>query len=607
MKKASQILIITVIGVAIILADVWLLGPVAAIFAAAYKWLAGGLHGHPNYASAWWYFHHPLAAARAWLGGHLSQPEVRSWWIGLNGLIAATVLLSRLVRKLSLAQYFEGLLSALKFNSGKKRSENRDIISLHMNPLKFSLKKHLDRSRRKEIFLGLDDRRRPVTIPMVKLKEHIHILGGSGTGKTSLAVLPICIQAIRQGLPVICIDFKGDEQAVKLLAREARAAGKKFHFFTLHPRLATSTYNPLASGSVISKVERVMIALELIFEGEAKFYSYVQQSFFIPLLQRLEDEKVAYTLKDIQQLLESPRLLETLTGKEVNENQLKGLTAALTPYGEWKQINNPSPDIDLGEVMQRGEVCYFDLRSAITPTVSSALGKMIAMDLQAQAVYRNEGDPITVIAIDEFQNMACDAFRNIVAKVRSAGYGLVLANQALGDLAAVSRDFANVITTNTATKIVFNVEDPADAEYFARRSGHVLLEVSSESTSRSQAAWLNVWNGKHLTQGESHSQVETYHIHPNVFLKLPFGKSVIFRRGQVATLTNHAHLLTLAEKKMLEQEPWPTPPDLHSPSTKTVSDFVEELKADLIQSKASKPAPARPDAARLIEVEEIKL
>jgi len=82
--------------------DVWLLSSVAAIFAAVYKWLAGGLHGHPNYTSAWWYFQHPLATARAWLGGRLSQPEVRSWWIGLNVFIAVTWTLRRIALQFDL-------------------------------------------------------------------------------------------------------------------------------------------------------------------------------------------------------------------------------------------------------------------------------------------------------------------------------------------------------------------------------------------------------------------------------------------------------------------------------------------------------------------------
>jgi len=89
-------------------------------------------------------------------------------------------------------------------------------------------------------------------------------------------------------MPVIVIDFKGDKQAIQLLARETATAGKRFFLFSLHPQVPSNTYNPLSSGSATSKVERIMTALQLVFEGEAKFYTYCQQAMFLPLVKHFD-------------------------------------------------------------------------------------------------------------------------------------------------------------------------------------------------------------------------------------------------------------------------------------------------------------------------------
>lgn len=290
-----------------------------------------------------------------------------------------------------------------------------------------------------------------------------------------------------------------------------------------------------------------MTALELIHAGEAKFYSYVQQSTFIPLLKELDARGVSYTLEDIYNIFRNPKLMEELTGEEISGNHMKGLTAALTAYADLAQINSAAPEINLAEIMQAGDVCYFDLRSAYAPEVSAALGKMIAMDLQTLAAGRTQMDRLAVIAIDEFQNMACQAFKNIISKVRSANYGLILANQAMSDLRAVSQDFFNTVMTNSATKIVFIVEDPADAMFFARRGGNILHETTSHSHSNSVHIIPSLRPRE--TVSESISELETYLIHPNVISQLPVGKSVIFRRSEMATLGNHAHMIPKAEER----------------------------------------------------------
>ncbi|MDK2888538.1 MAG: hypothetical protein PWP72_1416 [Thermoanaerobacter sp.] len=582
--------------------DVWILGTAAAWLHGLGTWLKGqSIFATPAekaaaaraFESVSWYWSHPITVARAWLSGRpLSKPEVRQIWLMLNLAVLA-------LAGTGLAWW---KLGGYRKRWGTNNVGDRDIEKLRFTRVKFDPNRYLERTPENRIFLGLDDSRRPVTVPVARMVEHVHILGGSGTGKTSFAVVPICIQAIRRGMATVVVDFKGDKGAIQQLAREARAAGKKFFLFSLHPQIAGNTYNPLASGGALSKVERVMTALELVYEGEARFYSYCQQAVFLPLIKYLDDRGVRYTLRDIQEILKNPELVQELTGEEMSPGQIKGLTAALTPYADLEAINDPEGDIDLAEVMAAGDVAYFDLRSAVAPELASALGKMIAMDLQALAAFRTPQDRMALVAIDEFQNMACPAFRNIISKVRSAGYALVLANQALGDLRAVGEDFLNTVVTNTSTKIIFNVEDPGDAEYFARRSGQVVVSTHGFSTSREAKHPLAT-----TSYGESVQEYDKHKIHSNVFLCLPFGKSVIFRRGEVAVLGNHAHLITRDEKDRLERMPYPEPERVVKQGVKTVNQLVEQMKARRVGGQARpRPRPGQPENAP-VQAEEITM
>ncbi|OPX92607.1 MAG: AAA-like domain protein [Pelotomaculum sp. PtaB.Bin104] len=578
--------ILSVIGLTVFFfLNVWLLGTLAAAIQGAGMWSVGNsvfasasqkasaVHAFDNVS---WYFHHPFLTARAWLtkpASELSSPLVKQIWLALNGFLLFTVTAAYILRKLKKVFFPDTLIAP-----------DRDIRELRFKQVIFNAEREIQRTPAGQVFLGLDDHRRLVRVAWQEMTEHVHILGGSGSGKTSLAVIPICVQAIRRGLPVIAIDFKGDKQAIQLLARETKKTGKKFYLFSLHPRVKSNTYNPLNFGNTLSKVERVMTALELVFEGEAKFYTYCQQAVFIPLLKHLDGAGIKYTMKDVQQLLKNVGLVEKITGDEMTPGQVKGLTAALTPYADLGRINDPEPDIDLGRVMETGDVVYFDLRSAIAPELTAAMGKMIAMDLQARASYRDQTDKITILAIDEFQNMACRAFRNIISKVRSANYALVLANQALGDLQAIGEDFLNTITTNTRTKIVFNVDDPADAEYFAKRSGQIIIRVESRSRSSSMPAGIAAGGGQ-STEGESIHEQDKHLVHSNTLLKLPFGKSVIYRRGELALLSNHSHLISRSEKDQLEREPYPDPAKVSKRGVKTVGQVVSQMKQDIIEGQ----------------------
>ena len=119
------------------------------------------------------------------------------------------------------------------------------------------------------------------------LTHHLHVLGPTGSGKTSLVILPLAKQAIDKGRGCCFIDFKGDDVFKKYVQERAKETGKNFYYFSIDPDEPSVGYNPLSSGDIHSKVDRIMAALELIYHGPAGFYSNVQAMAFVELLKEM--------------------------------------------------------------------------------------------------------------------------------------------------------------------------------------------------------------------------------------------------------------------------------------------------------------------------------
>ncbi|MFH1655453.1 MAG: TraM recognition domain-containing protein [Candidatus Omnitrophota bacterium] len=182
---------------------------------------------------------------------------------------------------------------------------------------------------------------------------------------------------------------------------------------------------------------------------------------------------------------------------------------------------------------------------------------MLIIDLKCQAVSRKESDLPYFIFIDEFQNLACSHFVDVISKVRSANFCLVLSNQSRGNLSNVSPAFENAIFTNTAIKIIFMQEDPFDAKFWSDKTG----QTTYQDKSTLQVDTLNADNkgakfdGLRSSQGNIRTATKNY-ISENVFLRLPFAKSIIFSRGKLTCIANHEFLFNKAERDRIISVPF---------------------------------------------------
>ena len=73
----------------------------------------------------------------------------------------------------------------------------------------------------------------PVLLHKKLLKRHAHILGSSGSNKTSIGIAPLLSQVMSQGdSSILIIDMKGDMSLFECARRESQFVGLPFKWFT---------------------------------------------------------------------------------------------------------------------------------------------------------------------------------------------------------------------------------------------------------------------------------------------------------------------------------------------------------------------------------------
>lgn len=441
----------------------------------------------------------------------------------------------------------------LKLDKDIHKRKELSIESVSFKKVRYDISKKLSRYKKTDkYFLGVSDEREDIVLDEDILNHHLHVLGSTGSGKTSLAILPLSSQAMDKKRGCCFIDFKGDEVFKKYVQKKALENKKKLHYFSIDPNEPSIGYNPLSSGDILSKVDRIMTALELIYQGPAGFYSNVQAMTFVELLKRMTVEKQEVNFLGVKEALENPNFLMSV---DVTRQEVKGLLAAISWIAGVGVINHGQ--LDLSRVIKNGDIAFFALKSQVNTRLAEAIGRMLIIDLKSQAVLRKETDPPYFIFIDEFQNLACSHFVDVISKVRSANFCLVLSNQSRGNLSSVSDAFENAIFTNTATKIIFAQEDPLDARFWSEKTGQTTYQDKSVFQVDTMAADNKgaKLDGLRSAQGNIHTAKKNY-ISENVLLRLPFAKSVVFSRGRLTRIANHEFLFSKEERDRLISLPF---------------------------------------------------
>lgn len=350
------------------------------------------------------------------------------------------------------------------------------------------------------IYLGWEPFRRfPVMVHRPLLHEHGYIQGDSGSGKTSLGLIPLVANLIgtrnsrvSEDPAVVIFDLKGDKALFETARRFAWAAGKTFKHFTPELNRSSFHFNPFLdmegqNRSMVQVAELLLDALALN-HGEGYGRTYFSRRSRDLLLDALSEQPRAATFEDLLSTLQ--RLVQAQPAAYKDAFELMATIRALTCYPQLNVRPGTTPPehtIHMPSVLAERQVVYFWLPSATESVSVREIGKLALYSLLSAAIARQPsseedraddarfGPRRAYLVIDEFQRLVGENFKVVLEQARSFGIGVILANQSISELKTASADLRNTVRTNTRIKMHFSVQNPADLKELSEASGEDLV------------------------------------------------------------------------------------------------------------------------------------
>lgn len=435
-------------------------------------------------------------------------------------------------------------------------------------------------TERESVWVGLHaDADYPVLLHRSILREHAHILGDTGSGKTAMALAPMATQLIRMAgrdarMPadrdnphssVVIIDLKGDLTLFHGARIEAEQAGLPFQWFTDSLHRSTYVFNPFQqhhfSQLSLNQRTEVLVDALALHHGEGygrSYFSRVNRRVLSRLLHAYS--KRIHSFRDLYIHANKRDILGKLfqfTNKEIDD--AGELLAMLENLASFEALNrsNPTLDehrIDMYQTATRPQVVYFYLQSAMETASVREIGKLVVYCLLSAAAHRGHANHLVYLMIDEFQQLASTNLELILRQARSMGIATVLANQTISDLSTPHSNLIHTVQANTRFKQFFASTDLRQQDDIMKASGETIDYVQH---------WVN--NGR----DEPASEVETVQPrltrndiiratdHPDLsIMHIPRGKGCAQMGGFSFVARSQFHI---PESKYHDRErmPWP--------------------------------------------------
>lgn len=314
----------------------------------------------------------------------------------------------------------------------------------------------------KGIFVGLEDGRHPVYIPLGQFHEtHTQVIGASGSGK-GIALGLLAYQFALSGECVIVMDPKGDKRLPMVAALAAKKAGKKFWFLDLRPE-SPPQFNLLA-GAAEHEIEELLVAgLGLQpTAGAGDYYRGI-------------DQDAAAAVAQYATSLDKPGVVTLFDFARQNSEVAKAenFVRRLGQVAQLKAIQT-SHNLDLPGLIARGDVLY--IRGSTDNYRVKSLQTMLLIRL-LQVIKSNESGRKVALFMDEFKHLLCSVSLDALGVAREMGSGChaILAHQSMGDLGGCPglrrEDVEPRVVDNTTLKLVYRLNDANSSADFAARSG----------------------------------------------------------------------------------------------------------------------------------------
>lgn len=369
--------------------------------------------------------------------------------------------------------------------------------------------------------LGISDRvRRRVAIAVEDASHHIHVVGETGTGKSTLIAQMVLADA-EAGRGAVVIDPKGDLVNAIVERLPASAIERTCLLDPDDPEMAVGL-NVLAGDDKDLVVDHVVSIFKRIYEGAWGPRSDDIMRAACLTLAQLPDA----TLAEVPLLLTNRDLRAAVRHKSEifdKAGELRGFWDWYEQLGEQQRAQNTAPlmnklrafllrghvraivgqanpKLDIDSLLSDGGLLLARIpKGTLGEETSRLLGAFVVARVW-QAAMRRAGTPEATrkpigLYVDEMHNYLAlpRSFEDMLAEARGYGLSMVLAHQHMGQL---PKEMREALAANARTKIVFACS-PDDAKVLSKHFDGFLEEQDLANLSVYQAACRPCINGGH--------------------------------------------------------------------------------------------------------------
>lgn len=345
--------------------------------------------------------------------------------------------------------------------------------------------------------LGVSDvgQTRPVGLRVADARHHLHVLGATGVGKSTL-LAQMLLDDITRHRGVVLIDPKGD-LVTDLLERMPAEAADRLVLFDPDQPGPVPCLNPLHGGGRDLAVDQLVSIFHRIYGSS---WGPRTEDVFRSACLTLRSQGGVSTLADLPRLLGEDafraRVTDGLTDpvlqgfwSQYESLPVSARTAATAPLMNKLRafllrpfvrdaLAGGDSTVDMGQVLDGG-ICFVRIpKGQLGDETTRLFGSLIVASVWQAATARSATPhaqrPDATMVLDECQNFLNmpSSLDDMLAEARGYRLSLTLAHQHLGQL---GRDLRDGIATNARNKIYFTA-GPEDARELARHTTPRLSE-----------------------------------------------------------------------------------------------------------------------------------
>ena len=349
-----------------------------------------------------------------------------------------------------------------------------------------------DQIEKKSLFLGVNATdNAPVLVPREVFQDHAHILGDTGSGKTSIGIASIVSQLLRdKDCSVVVLDLKGDDLGLfEGVRKDCEQAEMPFRWFTNRIKHSTYLFNPLTQRYLndlpaAMKAEIITNSLGLSYGKDygRAFYSDANQELMsrafaqagqIESFRHLESVLKSRLGKAKSKLMETASHVQSIVRRLADSNGLNATEKTASP-------DALDAAIDFSQVFESPQTVYMHLSSGAGTGTAAEIARLALFSMLHSAYAMDPEQRVqTFVVIDEFQRIVSGNIEMILQLARSLNIGVILANQTMSDLKQAGIDLIPAVSANTRFRQVFAASYTKDQQELSLASGETVTHRGS--------------------------------------------------------------------------------------------------------------------------------